>query len=118
MWPEPPGRKRVRACLGGETLSLSLHLFNLFQAPLLRAYFVYNKKWHLQNIGTMSASEIPDEHWPFVTEVATEHFAGRRGKSAVAAGKHEPDAAQPASDRAGSVLDLFHHDSGLSDGPR
>lgn len=57
---------------------LSLHLFNLFQAPLLRAYFVYNKKWHLQNIGTMSASEIPDEHWPFVTEVATEHFAGRR----------------------------------------
>lgn len=58
---------------------LSLHLFNLFQAPLLRAYFTYKEdKWHLTNISPISASEIPDDHLYFVAEVAKEHFAGRR----------------------------------------
>lgn len=58
---------------------LALHLFNMFQAPLLRAHFTYNKKWQLQSIGPISASEIPEEHRPFVVQVATEYFAGRRG---------------------------------------
>ncbi len=57
---------------------LSLHLFNLFQCPLLRAHFVFNKKWQLQSIAPISASEIPDDHLPFVTERAKQHFAGRR----------------------------------------
>ncbi|MCA9740762.1 RimK family protein [candidate division KSB1 bacterium] len=57
---------------------LALHLFNLFQAPLLRAYFVYKEKWELQNIETIDAGEIPDEHRPFVVEVASEYFGGRR----------------------------------------
>ncbi len=57
---------------------LSLHLFNLFQCPLLRAHFVYSKKWQLQSISPIAASEIPDDHLPFATQVAREHFAGRR----------------------------------------
>lgn len=57
---------------------LSLHLFNLFQAPMLRAHFVHNGKWQLQHIGPISASEIPEDHRSFVVQVATEHFAGRR----------------------------------------
>jgi glutathione synthase/RimK-type ligase-like ATP-grasp enzyme len=57
---------------------LSLHLFNLFQAPLLRAHFVFSKKWQLQSVSAISASEIPDDHRYFVAEVAKEHFSGRR----------------------------------------
>lgn len=59
---------------------LSLHLFNLFPAPLLRAYFAYdnNNKWSLRNIEPIPASEIPSDHKIFVGNVATEHFSGRR----------------------------------------
>lgn len=57
---------------------LSLHLFNLFQAPLLRAQFARNGKWQLRTIDAIPVDEIPEQHKPFVVEVATEHFAGRR----------------------------------------
>ncbi|MBI2825738.1 MAG: RimK family protein [Planctomycetia bacterium] len=57
---------------------LSLHLFNLFQAPLLRAQFTKNHKWQLRQIGPVPVGEIPAQHRSFVLDVATEHFAGRR----------------------------------------
>ena len=57
---------------------LCLQLFNLFQAPMLRAHFVYNKKWQLQNIGPIPNSEIPEEHMPYVEEFAKKYFANRR----------------------------------------
>lgn len=57
---------------------LALQLFNLFPAPLLRAHFVYNDRWQLHNIEPIAVSEIPEEHRPFVVQVATEHFAARR----------------------------------------
>lgn len=59
---------------------LSLHLFNLFQAPLLRALFVRasNHKWQLRNIDPIPVDAIPEQHRTFVFEVAREHFAGRR----------------------------------------
>ncbi|HEX3657225.1 MAG TPA: RimK family protein [Pirellulales bacterium] len=57
---------------------LSLHLFNLFQAPLLRAQFVNNGKWQLRTIDAIPVDEIPEQHKPFVVEVASEHFSGRR----------------------------------------
>ncbi len=57
---------------------LSLHMFNLFQAPLLRAQFVNNGKWQLRTIDPIPVDEIPEQHKPFVMEVASEHFAGRR----------------------------------------
>ncbi|HEY2839687.1 MAG TPA: RimK family protein [Pirellulales bacterium] len=57
---------------------LSLHLFNLFQAPLLRAQFTKNSKWQLRQIGPVPIGDIPAQHRPFVLDVANEHFAGRR----------------------------------------
>jgi glutathione synthase/RimK-type ligase-like ATP-grasp enzyme len=57
---------------------LSLHLFNLFQAPLLRAQFVNNGKWQLRSIDPVPVDEIPDQHKQFVFNVAQEHFAGKR----------------------------------------
>jgi glutathione synthase/RimK-type ligase-like ATP-grasp enzyme len=57
---------------------LCLHLFNLFQSPMLRAHFVKNGKWVLRSVATISASEVPQSHWPFVLNVASEHFAGKR----------------------------------------
>ncbi len=57
---------------------LSLHLFNLFQAPLLRAQFARNSKWQLRTIGPVPVGEIPEQHRSFLLQVATEHFAGRR----------------------------------------
>lgn len=60
---------------------LCRHLFHLFQAPFLRCYFVYNGKigrWSLSNLGPVAASEIPEDHRPFVVEVAQEYFKGRR----------------------------------------
>ena len=56
---------------------LSLRLFNLFQAPLLRAQFVHDGHWELQSIRAIAAAEIPSEHHQFVVRMATEHFAGR-----------------------------------------
>jgi len=70
---------------------LALHLYNLFPAPLLRAEFVRTKEtWHLDDIGPVSAGEVPGEHHPFLVEVATEHFAGRRvGKPKTRAARHD-----------------------------
>ena len=56
---------------------LCLHLFNLFQSPMLRAHFVKNGKWALRSVAAISAAEVPQSHWPFVVQVASEHFAGR-----------------------------------------
>jgi glutathione synthase/RimK-type ligase-like ATP-grasp enzyme len=58
---------------------LAMHLFNQFQSPLLRASFVRSENgWQLRRIATISANDVPASHWPFLTAVATEHFAGRR----------------------------------------
>jgi len=58
---------------------LSLHLFNLFQAPLLRGEFAHdNGRWQLKSMSPIPVGEIPEHHHPFVIQVATEHFAGRR----------------------------------------
>jgi glutathione synthase/RimK-type ligase-like ATP-grasp enzyme len=58
---------------------LSLQLFNLFQAPLLRAQFLRtNARWQLRTIDPIPVDDIPEAHHAFVLEVATEHFAGRR----------------------------------------
>src|SRR5436309_3302277 len=56
---------------------LSLHLFNVFQAPLLRARFIKNGKWELRSIRPIPLGEIPNEHRNFLVDVALKHFAGR-----------------------------------------
>jgi len=55
-------------------------LFNLFPAPMLRAYFVKSEAegWHLQRVSTIPASEIPASHQPFVIEAATAYFGKKR----------------------------------------
>ncbi len=63
---------------------LSLHLFRLFQAPFLRAFFVRNQKtdrWALQGIGPIAASEIPESHRPFAVEMAQDYFRGARRRA-------------------------------------
>src|SRR5439155_13128950 len=59
---------------------LSLHLFNLFQAPMLRAQFVRDETWQLRSICAIPASEIPEAHREFVVQVASEYFAGKRSR--------------------------------------
>lgn len=59
---------------------LSLQLFNLFKAPLLRAFFEYDSKqskWILDQITPIPASDIPDDHKPYVEEFAKEFFTVR-----------------------------------------
>lgn len=58
---------------------LARQLFNLFQAPLLRAYFMRDEgeDWVLSSIGPIPASEIPESHREFVIKAATEYFAHR-----------------------------------------
>jgi glutathione synthase/RimK-type ligase-like ATP-grasp enzyme len=58
---------------------LSLHLFNVFQAPLLRAEFARtNGYWQLKSLSPIPVGEIPVQHQPFVIREATEYFSGRR----------------------------------------
>jgi glutathione synthase/RimK-type ligase-like ATP-grasp enzyme len=60
---------------------LSLHLFDLFQAPLLRALFAkVEGDWQLRSIQAIPASEIPEAHHDFVVSVAREFFAGKRAR--------------------------------------
>lgn len=58
--------------------SLSKALYNLFQAPLLRAQFQYQKKWILQGITPIPVKEIPDTHKFFLEEAAKEYFKKKR----------------------------------------
>jgi glutathione synthase/RimK-type ligase-like ATP-grasp enzyme len=57
---------------------LSMELFNLFRAPLLRAHFVREKgRWELQNVGPIAVSDVPASHHDFIVEVASDFFRGR-----------------------------------------
>ncbi len=59
--------------------SLSLQLFNLLQAPLLRANFERHEgEWRIRSVRPIAASDIPPQHQAFVVQAATEYFAGRK----------------------------------------
>lgn len=63
--------------------NLSKQMYNLFQAPLLRAHFVYeDEKWHLHNIFPLPINQIPEHHKPFVLEAARSYFSRKRIRSA------------------------------------
>ncbi|WP_026464518.1 RimK family protein [Adhaeribacter aquaticus] len=59
-----------------EKLSKQLH--TLFQAPLLRAHFIYNKEWILQSIQPIPLNEVPEEHKRYVVKFAKAYFAKNR----------------------------------------
>jgi len=47
--------------------ALAWRLFNLFQAPLLRAKFIQEKdRWQLSSVGGISAVDVPNSHWNFI----------------------------------------------------
>ncbi len=54
---------------------LSVRLYNLFQSPLLRARFIFNKKWILQNIVTISLKDVPDYHRSDLMRFADLYFS-------------------------------------------
>jgi glutathione synthase/RimK-type ligase-like ATP-grasp enzyme len=59
--------------------ALAKQLFNLLQAPLLRAYFeLHEGEWQLRRVRTIAASDIPPPHHDFVVEAATAYFTGRK----------------------------------------
>ncbi|MCO6456588.1 MAG: RimK family protein [Pirellulaceae bacterium] len=58
---------------------LSLQLFNLIPAPLLRAHFVRDgQTWRLRSVAAIAANEIPQGHRAFLVDVAKSYFEGRR----------------------------------------
>ena len=58
---------------------LSLHLFNLFPAPLLQAHFCRDADgWRIQRITPIPAADLPKSHQSFVTEAAKHYFAGKQ----------------------------------------
>ena len=57
---------------------LSMALFNQFRAPLLRARFAYNRgHWGLAHVTSIALNDVPENHRPFLMEVATRYFSGR-----------------------------------------
>lgn len=63
---------------------LARQLFNLFPAPLLRAYFKRDgERWTLESILPISANEIPDEHRERVQELVREYFERRTTAGAI-----------------------------------
>ncbi|MDR3491819.1 MAG: RimK family protein [Gammaproteobacteria bacterium] len=62
--------------------NLCKQLYNLFQAPLLRAHFIYeDDKWQLQNIFPLPINQIPEHHKVHVIEFAYAYFAKKRIRS-------------------------------------
>ncbi|WP_210464941.1 RimK family protein [Rufibacter roseolus] len=59
-----------------EKLSKQLH--DLFQAPLLRAQFVYNKEWTLESINPIPVNEVPEHHLRDLYNFAKAYFARNR----------------------------------------
>mgnify|MGYP002623029977 CR=1 FL=1 len=58
---------------------LAMHLFNLFQAPLLRVRFARPNggPWQLRSVKAIGGSDVPQGHRDFVAEAARRHFSGR-----------------------------------------
>jgi glutathione synthase/RimK-type ligase-like ATP-grasp enzyme len=58
---------------------LSRQLFNLLQAPLLRAAFErHRNQWRIRSVRAIAASDIPPQHEQFVVDAATDYFLGKR----------------------------------------
>lgn len=101
---------------------LAKHIFNEFEAPFLRAVFANNEDgWELQHVSPIPASEIPEEHRPFVIDAAREYFSGRRNMAIKKAKSryhlailYNPEEKEPPSNpkaldrfiKAGQVFDL------------
>lgn len=85
---------------------LAANLFSQFQSPLLRAYFVrVDSGWQLRRVEPVSGNDVPENHWPFLVEAASLHFANRRVATKKSSRTrydlailHDPDDPEPPSD--------------------
>jgi len=85
--------------------ALSHQLFNLLQAPLLRAEFKRRgQHWHLRSVRPIAANDIPPQQHEFAVQAAREYFIGRRRRTLKHAAPryhiailHDPDNLEPAS---------------------
>jgi glutathione synthase/RimK-type ligase-like ATP-grasp enzyme len=59
-------------------VKLASELYKLFQAPLLKAKFSFNKKWSLQSIKAISLDDIPAEQLDSVRNYASDYFTKKR----------------------------------------
>jgi glutathione synthase/RimK-type ligase-like ATP-grasp enzyme len=59
-----------------EKLSKQLH--SLFQAPFLKAHFVFKEEWELKSVSPISCTEIPDRHRRSVSLFAKNYFSRNR----------------------------------------
>ena len=60
---------------------LSAGLFDLFQAPFLRASFEKRERWELRSVKPASATEIPSRHHPYVEDLARQFFRSRKSSA-------------------------------------
>ncbi|WP_242918839.1 RimK family protein [Pontibacter liquoris] len=89
--------KKSLASLRSKTFTLSIYfgqnvaqkyeklckqLHDLFQAPLLRAQFVYRDEWVLQSISPIPVNEVPEHHHKYMKRFAKAYFARHRFASA------------------------------------
>jgi len=58
--------------------SLSKAVYNLFQSPLLKVQFQFQKKWVLQGVSPIPVKEIPETHKTFLEQSANEYFKKKR----------------------------------------
>ncbi len=93
---------------------LSRQLFNLLQAPLLRADFQRRgQHWHIRSVRPIAANDIPLEHHEFAVQAAKEYFTGHRRRTQKHAPRynlailHDPDNPEPASNA--KALQKFEH---------
>jgi len=85
--------------------ALSRQLFNLLQAPLLRANFARRgQHWHIRSVRPIAANDIPPAQHEFAIHAAREYFTGRRRRTHKLAAPrynlailHDPDNPEPAS---------------------
>jgi glutathione synthase/RimK-type ligase-like ATP-grasp enzyme len=100
---------------------LSRQLFNLLQAPLLRASFERRgHHWHVRSVHPIAASDIPPQHQEFAVQATTEYFLGRRRTRRRAAPRHSIailyDHANPEPASNARALQKFEkaaHDLGM-----
>jgi glutathione synthase/RimK-type ligase-like ATP-grasp enzyme len=85
--------------------ALAGQLFNLLQAPLLRAAFERRERhWRIRSVHPVAVGDLPPQQREFALRAADEYFAGRRRRTRRAAAPrgslailHDPANPEPAS---------------------
>ncbi len=92
---------------------LSKELYDLFQAPLLKASFVkHDGVWEIQNLSPISISSIPESHMEYLIDFAKDYFSKKAHSKRQIVRPYidlailvDPQEKEPPSDQA--ALDKF-----------